>query len=75
MTARIGGEIPARRRFGAYCHAIGDRFNIARIAAILAGLVCALEEFPFDWFKIMVESATNPVAIRLLQRLQKDELL
>jgi hypothetical protein len=44
------------------------------LEAIIAGLVCALEEFAFDWFKIMVESATNPVANRILKLILRDEV-
>ncbi|MEJ0071861.1 MAG: ferritin-like domain-containing protein [Pseudomonadota bacterium] len=44
------------------------------LEAIIAGLVCALEEFAFDWFKIMLESATNPVANRLLRLILRDEV-
>jgi len=44
------------------------------VEAIVGGLVCGLEEFAFDWFKVMVESARNPVAIRILKLILRDEV-
>jgi hypothetical protein len=44
------------------------------IEAIVAGLICGLEEFAFDWFRVMVESTTNPVANRALRLILRDEV-
>jgi hypothetical protein len=44
------------------------------LEAIIGGLICALEEFAFDWFKIMIESATNPAVNRLLRLILRDEV-
>ena len=44
------------------------------VEAIIGGLVCGLEEYAFDWFKLMVETAGNPVANRVLRLILRDEV-
>ncbi len=44
------------------------------LEAIIGGLICALEEFAFDWFKVMIESASNPAVNRLLRLILRDEV-
>lgn len=80
MAEKLGGYIeqPAKTEFQKSVATHGVRKMAldpdTPLEAIIAGLVCALEEFAFDWFKIMVESATNPVANRLLRLILRDEV-
>jgi hypothetical protein len=80
MAEKLGGYIPqpAKAEFQSAVATHGVRKMALDpdmpLEAIVAGLVCALEEFAFDWFKIMVESATNPVAHRLLRLILRDEV-
>ena len=44
------------------------------VEQIIAALVCGLEEYAFDWFKLMVETTTDPVANRALRMILRDEV-
>jgi hypothetical protein len=44
------------------------------VEAIIGALVCGLEEYAFDWFRLMIQTTTNPVARRVLQLIMRDEV-
>ena len=44
------------------------------VEMIFSALVCTLEEYAFDWFRLMVETASNPVANRVLRLIMRDEV-
>lgn len=44
------------------------------VEMIFSALILTLEEYAFDWFRLMVESASNPVANRVLKLIMRDEI-
>jgi len=80
MAERLGGYIPAPVHAD-FTKAIGSH-GVRKMALdpetsveqIIAALVCGLEEYAFDWFKLMIESATHPVANRALRLILRDEV-
>jgi len=44
------------------------------VEMIMGALVCTLEEYAFDWFKLMVDTASNPTANRVLRLIMRDEV-
>jgi hypothetical protein len=80
LAERLGGYIPqpVKTEFQQAVATHGVRKMAldpeTPVEAIIAGLVCGLEEFAFDWFKIMVGSTSNPVANRALRLILRDEV-
>ncbi|MGB8434960.1 MAG: ferritin-like domain-containing protein [Burkholderiales bacterium] len=80
MAERLGGYIPAPAHAD-FTNAIGTH-GVRKMAldpdtsveCIIAALVCGLEEYAFDWFKLMIETATHPVANRALKLILRDEV-
>jgi hypothetical protein len=80
MAERLGGYIPAPVHAD-FTKAIGSH-GVRKMALdpgtsveqIIAALVCGLEEYAFDWFKLMIDKATNPVANRALRLILRDEV-
>ena len=80
MAERLGGYIPAPLHAD-FTKAIGSH-GVRKMALdpqtsvdqIIAGLVCGLEEYAFDWFRLMIDKATNPVANRALKLILRDEV-
>lgn len=80
MAEGLGGYIPAPIDAD-FTKAIGSH-GVRKMAldpdtsveSIIAALVCGLEEYAFDWFKLMIETATNPVANRALRFILRDEV-
>jgi len=80
MAERLGGYIPAPIDAD-FTKAIGTH-GVRKMAldpdtsveSIIAALVCGLEEYAFDWFKLMIETATHPVANKALRCILRDEV-
>jgi hypothetical protein len=80
MAERLGGYIPAPVHAD-FTKAIGSH-GVRKMALdpdtsveqIIAALVCGLEEYAFDWFKLMIDKATHPVANRALRLILRDEV-
>jgi hypothetical protein len=80
MAERLGGYIAAPVDAD-FAKAVGTH-GVRKMAldpdtsveAIIGALVCGLEEYAFDWFKLMIETTTNPVAKRVLQLIYRDEV-
>ena len=80
MAERLGGYVSAPVHAD-FTKAIGSH-GVRKMALdpdtsveqIIAALVCGLEEYAFDWFKLMIETATNPVAGRALRLILRDEV-
>jgi len=80
MAERLGGYIPAPVHAD-FTKAIGSH-GVRKMALdpdtsveqIIAALVCGLEEYAFDWFRLMIDKATNPVANRALRLILRDEV-
>jgi hypothetical protein len=80
MAERLGGYITAPADAD-FAKAVGTH-GVRRMAldpdtsveAIIGALVCGLEEYAFDWFKLMIETTTNPVAKRVLHLIYRDEV-
>jgi hypothetical protein len=80
MAERLGGYIPAPVHAD-FTKAIGSH-GVRKMALdpqtsveqIIAALVCGLEEYAFDWFKLMVDTTTDPVANRALRMILRDEV-
>lgn len=80
MAERLGGYIPAPVHAD-LTKAIGSH-GVRKMALdpqtsveqIIAALVCGLEEYAFDWFKLMIDKATHPVANRALRLILRDEV-
>jgi hypothetical protein len=80
MAERLGGYITAPVDAD-FAKAVGTH-GVRKMAldpdtsveAIIGALVCGLEEYAFDWFKLMIETTTNPVARRVLQLIYRDEV-
>lgn len=80
MAERLGGYIAAPAHAD-FTNAIGTH-GVRKMAldpdtsveCIIAALVCGLEEYAFDWFKLMIETTTNPVANRALKLILRDEV-
>jgi hypothetical protein len=80
MAERLGGYVPAPVHAD-FTKAIGSH-GVRKMALdpetsveqIIAALVCGLEEYAFDWFLLMVDKATNPVANRALRLILRDEV-
>ena len=80
MAERLGGYIAAPIHAD-FTKAIGSH-GVRKMAldpetsveSIIAALVCGLEEYAFDWFKLMIETTTNPVANRALKLILRDEV-
>jgi hypothetical protein len=80
MAERLGGYIPAPVHAD-FTKAIGSHGvrkmaldPDASVESIIAALVCGLEEYAFDWFKLMIETTTNPAANRALRLILRDEV-
>ncbi len=79
MAERLGGYIPAPVHAD-LTKAIGSH-GVRKMALdpntsveqIIAALVCGLEEYAFDWFLLMVDKATHPVANKALRLILRDE--
>jgi hypothetical protein len=79
MAERLGGYIPAPVHAD-FTKAIGSH-GVRKMALdpetsveqIIAALVCGLEEYAFDWFLLMVDKATHPVANKALRLILRDE--
>lgn len=80
MAERLGGYIPAPVHAD-FTKAIGSH-GVRKMAldpdmpveCIIAGLVCGLEEYAFDWFKLMIQTTTDPVANQALRLILRDEV-
>ena len=80
MAERLGGYIPAPVHAD-FTKAIGSH-GVRKMALdpqtsveqIIAALVCGLEEYAFDWFKLMIRTTTDPVANRALRLILRDEV-
>jgi len=80
MAEGLGGYIPAPVDAD-FTKAIGTH-GVRKMAldpetsveSIIAALVCGLEEYAFDWFKLMIDTATNPAANRALRLILRDEV-
>lgn len=80
MAERLGGYVPAPVHAD-FTKAVGSH-GVRKMAldpdtsveSIIAALVCGLEEYAFDWFKLMVETTTNPVANKALRMILRDEV-
>jgi hypothetical protein len=80
MAERLGGYITAPVDAD-FAKAVGTH-GVRRMAldpdtsveAIIGALVCGLEEYAFDWFKLMIATTTNPVAKRVLHLIYRDEV-
>lgn len=80
MAERLGGYIPAPVHAD-LTKAIGSH-GVRKMALdpqtsveqIIAALVCGLEEYAFDWFKLMIDKARHPVANRALRLILRDEV-
>jgi hypothetical protein len=80
MAERLGGYITAPVDAD-FAKAVGTH-GVRRMAldpdtsveAIIGALVCGLEEYAFDWFRLMIETTTDPVAKRVLQLIYRDEV-
>jgi len=80
MAERLGGYIPAPIHAD-FTKAIGSH-GVRKMAldpdtsveCIIAALVCGLEEYAFDWFRLMIETTSNPVANRALKLILRDEV-
>lgn len=80
MAERLGGYITAPVDAD-FAKAVGTH-GVRKMAldpdtsveAIIGALVCGLEEYAFDWFKLMIRTTTNPVAKRVLQLIYRDEV-
>ena len=80
MAERLGGYIPAPVHAD-FTKAIGSH-GVRKMALdpdtsveqIIAALVCGLEEYAFDWFKLMIDKATHPVANKALRLILRDEV-
>ena len=80
MAERLGGYITAPVDAD-FAKAVGTH-GVRKMAldpdtsveAIIGALVCGLEEYAFDWFKLMIETTTNPVAKRVLHLIYRDEV-
>lgn len=80
MAERLGGYIAAPIDAD-FTKAIGTH-GVRKMAldpdtsveSIIAALVCGLEEYAFDWFKLMIETATHPVANKALRCILRDEV-
>lgn len=79
MAEKLGGYIaePAKREFQQAVATHGVRSMAldpeTSLEGIIAGLVCVLEEYGFDWFKLMGETATNPAVLEMLRLITRDE--
>jgi hypothetical protein len=79
MAERLGGYIaePVKRELQQSVATHGVRAMAldpaTPLEGIIAGLVCVLEEYGFDWFKLMAETATNPAVIEMLRLIARDE--
>lgn len=80
LAEKLGGYIPepVKTEFQAAVATHGVRKMALDpempLEAIIAALVCGLEEFAFDWFRVMLGSTTNPVANRVLRLILRDEV-
>ena len=80
MAEGLGGYIPAPVDAD-FTKAIGTH-GVRKMAldpetsveSIIAALVCGLEEYAFDWFRLMIETATHPVANKALRLILRDEV-
>jgi hypothetical protein len=80
MAEALGGYIPAPVHAD-FTKAIGSH-GVRKMALdpktsveqIIAALVCGLEEYAFDWFKLMIQTTTDPVANRALRLILRDEV-
>jgi hypothetical protein len=80
MAERLGGYITAPVDAD-FAKAVGTH-GVRRMAldpdtsveAIIGALVCGLEEYAFDWFRLMIATTTDPVAKRVLQLIYRDEV-
>ena len=80
MAERLGGYIPAPVHAD-FTKAIGSH-GVRKMAldpdtsveCIIAALVCGLEEYAFDWFKLMIDTTTHPVANKALRLILRDEV-
>lgn len=79
MAEKLGGYIaePAKREFQQAVATHGVRSMAldpdTSLEGIIAGLVCVLEEYGFDWFKLMGETAANPAVLEMLRLITRDE--
>ena len=80
MAERLGGYItaPADADFEAAIGTHGVRKMAldpnTSVEAIIGALVCGLEEYAYDWFELMIATASNPVAKRVLELIRRDEV-
>ncbi|UCE30699.1 MAG: ferritin-like domain-containing protein [Burkholderiales bacterium] len=80
MAEKLGGwiEQPEIQEFETAVSTHGVRSMAldpdTSVEAIMGALVCCLEEYAFDWFRLMVETTTHPVANRVLKLIMRDEV-
>lgn len=80
MAERLGGwiEQPDVQEFEKAVSTHGVRKMAldpdTSVEMIMGALVCTLEEYAFDWFKLMLETTTNPVAKKVLRLVLRDEV-
>lgn len=80
MAERLGGYVPEprQREFQKAVSTHGVRKMAldldSPVEAIIGALVCGLEEYAFDWFRLMVQTTTNPTANQVLRLIMRDEV-
>jgi hypothetical protein len=80
MAERLGGYITAPANAD-FTQAIGTH-GVRKMAldpdtpveCIVAALVCGLEEYAFDWFRLMIETTTHPTPNKVLRLIMRDEV-
>jgi len=80
MAERLGGYVPEPRKqeYQGSISTHGVRkmaFDLdSSIEAVVAALVCGLEEYAFDWFRLMGETTTNKAARQVIRLITRDEV-
>ena len=80
MAERLGGWITAPADAD-FTQAIGTH-GVRKMAldpevpveCTIAALVCGLEEYAFDWFKLMVQTTTHPTPNKVLRLIMRNEV-